>query len=241
LKIQPYEKVAVIFDFLMKKLDYESWSNYILEIANTYLEKNASLLELGAGTCKIAEYISKRYKNYIATDISLQMLNYSKCNAVKKVCCDMKALPFKNKYDFIFSNFDCVNYLLKQKHLAQLFEEVFYLLKRDGIFTFDISLENNSLNFQKSKSVEGSYEGYSFKRVSHYNKLSRIHTNKFLLSDKYGKYITETHKEKIYKIETFFRLADKAGLTVEACYDCFTFNDIKPKSERAQFVMRKMN
>lgn len=225
----------------MKKLDYESWSNYIIEIADIYIEKSAIVLELGAGTCKIADYISKRYKNYVATDISLQMLKSSKSNSIKKVCCDMRSLPFKNKFNFIFSNFDCVNYLLKQKHLAQLFAEVFYLLKRDGIFTFDISLENNSLNFQSGKSVEGNYNGYSFRRVSQYNKLSRMHTNKFFISDKQGKYFTETHKEKIYSLETFFKLADKSGLKVEACYNCFTFNDIKQKSERAQFVMRKIN
>lgn len=225
----------------MKKLDYESWSNYILEIADIYLKENANVLELGAGTCKIAEYISRRYKKYIATDISLQMLNFSKSNSIKKVCCDMKALPFRTKFDFVFSNFDCVNYLLTKKHLAQLFKEVFYLLKTDGIFTFDISLENNSLNFLTSKSVEGKYDGYTFRRVSQYYKLSGIHTNKFYIIDKQGKTYKETHKEKIYPAETFFSLANKIGLKVEACYDCFTFNHLKPKSERAQFIMRKTN
>ncbi len=51
----------------------------------------------------------------------------------------------------------------------------------------------------------------------------------------------EVHKEKIYKIDTYFKLAEKAGLYTEACYDCFTFKDVKENSQRAQFVMRKIN
>jgi hypothetical protein len=49
------------------------------------------------------------------------------------------------------------------------------------------------------------------------------------------------HKEKIYHIDTYFKLAGKAGLQVVACYDCFDFIDVRPKSKRAQFVMRKIN
>jgi SAM-dependent methyltransferase len=241
MKVKPYEKVSAIFDDLMKKLDYESWSNYILEIADDYIQDRARVLELGAGNCKIAEYITARYKNYFATDISLSMLKSSKKNNIKKICCDMTELPLKVKFDFIFSNFDGVNYILKQKNLSRLFNEVFCLLKRNGVFTFDVSLETNSLKFVISKSVEGRSNGYSFRRVSKYNKRSRIHSNHFYITDESGIEFKEVHKENIYKIDTYFRLAEKAGFYTEACYDCFTFNDVNQKSERAQFVMRKIN
>lgn len=241
MKLKPYEKVSAIFDALMKKLDYESWSNYILEIADEYIQARAKVLELGAGNCKIAEFISTRYKNYFATDISISMLKSSKKNNLKKICCDMTELPLKAKFDFIFSNFDGVNYILKQKSLSRLFNEVFGLLKRNGVFTFDVSLESNSLNFVVSKSVEGRHNGYSFRRISRYNKRSRIHSNHFYIRDEFGMEFKEVHREKIYKIDTYFKLAEKAGLRTEACYDCFTFKDVKQKSERAQFVMRKIN
>jgi predicted TPR repeat methyltransferase len=241
MKLRPYEKVAVIYDAMMKKLDYESWSNYILEIANEYIDDKATILELGAGSCKIAGYISAKYKNYYATDISLSMLKSSGNIDLQKICCDMTELPLKTKFDFIFSNFDGVNYILKQKNLFRLFNEVFHLLERDGVFTFDVSLESNSLNFVISKSVEGRCNGYSFRRVSQYNKLSRIHSNHFYIRDESGMEFKEVHKEKIYKIDTYFKLAEKAGFHTEACYDCFTFKDVNSKSERAQFILRKIS
>src|SRR4030065_2201467 len=241
MKLRPFEKVAAIYDAMMKKLDYESWSNYILDLAHTYIDDSARVLELGAGSCKVAGYISARYKNYYATDISLSMLKSSGKNNLKKICCDMTELPLKTKFDFIFSNFDGVNYILKQKHLVRLFNEVFFLLERDGVFTFDVSLESNSLNFVISKSVEGRCNGYSFRRVSQYNKLSRIHSNHFYIRDESGVEFKEVHREKIYKIDTYFKLAKKAGFYTEACNDCFTFKDVNSKSERAQFIMKKIN
>ena len=153
----------------------------------------------------------------------------------------MTELPLKVKMDFIFSNFDGVNYILKQKSLSRLFSEVFSLLKRNGVFTFDVSLETSSLNFVVSKSTEGRSNGYSFRRISQYDKRSRIHSNHFYIRDEFGTEFKEVHKEKIYKIETYFKLAEKAGLYTEACYDCFTFKDVKENSQRAQFVMRKIN
>jgi hypothetical protein len=109
------------------------------------------------------------------------------------------------------------------------------------VFTFDASLESNSFNFIISKSTEGRHNDYQYKMLSKYNKRSRIHSNHFYISDEFGNEFKELHKEKIYKIDTFFKLAEKAGLYTEACYDCFTFKDVKQNSQRAQFVMRKIN
>jgi len=241
MKVQPYEKVSTIYDGLMNKLDYKSWSDYILTIAEGNIKRRSSILELGAGNCKIANYLSKRLENYFATDISLSMLKSSKNGNLNKTCCDMTLLPFKNKFNFIFSAFDSINYILKKKSLLNLFKEVNYLLEEDGIFTFDVSLEENSLNFILSKTTEGQHNGNSYRMISRYNNRSKIHFNKFYIWDASGKKHEEMHKERIYDIDNYFKLSEKAGLYTEACYDCFTFKDVSRKSKRAQFVMRKMN
>lgn len=241
MKVKPYEQVSAIYDGLMKKLDYVSWAKYILLIAKENVHDEARFLELGAGSCKMAKILSEKYNNYFASDISLSMLRSSDKNSLKKICCDMTALPFKKKFDFVFSTFDSVNYILKQKSLQKLLNEVNSLLEEDGIFTFDASLEKNSLNFITSKSTEGLHNGFQYKMLSKYNKLSRIHYNNFYIWNESGVNFKEVHKEKIYPINTYFKLAEKAGLHIEACYDCFTFKDVNQKSERAQFVMRKIS
>ena len=241
MRTKPYDKVSSVYEKLMRTVDYKSWAKYILMLAEENVNRDSHILELGSGNCKMAKIISKKYNNYFATDISLPMLQTSGKDEFSKVCCSMTALPFKTKFDFIFSAFDCVNYILKKKYLLNLFQEVNHLLQDDGIFTFDVSLEENSLNFVISKTTEGRHNGNWYKLISKYNKRNRIHSNNFYIWNKAGEKYRELHKEKIYEMNTYFRLAEKAGLHTIACYDCFDFVDVSNKSKRAQFLMRKIN
>ena len=241
MKVKPYEKLSLVYNGLMKNVDYKNWSKYILGIAEDNIDDRARILELAAGNCKMAELITRKYKNYVGTDISFSMLSSSHHNNLKKICCDMSELPLKEKFDFVFSAFDSVNYILKQKSLLKLFKEVYLILADDGIFTFDVSLENNSLKFLIGNTTEDYYNGFYFARTNKYNKGNKIHYNSFIISHDSGSKDKEVHKQKIYDIQTYFKLAEEAGLITEACYECFTFNDVKPQSERAQFVMKKVS
>ena len=234
-----YESVSLIYGELMRDVKYNKWSKYLLDVVSEYNEKkNPSVLELGAGDCKIARRISKKYHNIIASDLSLPMLQQGKKVFVSKVCCDMTSLPFNNKFDLIYSTFDSVNYLLSKRKLLTLFLEVKKVLSASGIFTFDVSLERNSLDFEGSYSVEGKINGYSFTRKSKYNLTSRIHKNIFNITDKYGNVKKEIHKQKIYKFETYFDIIAKAGMYVVECLEAFTFNNGNQNSERVQFILK---
>ena len=223
----------------MRDVKYSKWSKYLLDVVGEYNEKkNPSVLELGAGDCKIAKRLSKNYINIIASDLSLPMLQQGKKVFISKVCCDMISLPFKNQFDLIYSTFDSVNYLLSKRNLLTLFLEVKKILSASGIFTFDVSLERNSLDFEGSYSVEGKINGYSFTRKSKYNPISRIHKNIFSITDVYGNVTKEIHKQKIYKFETYFDIIAKAGMYVVECLEAFTFNNGNQNSERVQFILK---
>ena len=241
MNVKPYEKLAEVYDGLMKNVDYFNWSNYILEIAEDKFNHEANVLELAAGNCKMADLISRKYNNYICSDISSSMLKVYSQNGLKKVCCDMSWLPFKRKFDFIFSAFDSINYILKKKNLIKLFNEVHSVLSDTGIFTFDVSLEKNSLKFVEGKTSEDFYNGFLFIRKSQYKERNRIHYNNFIITHNSGFEVKEMHQQKIYDLDIFFKLSEDAGFYTEHCYSCFTFKDINPESERAQFVMRKVS
>jgi len=239
MKAKPYDKISIIYNGLMQHVDYNNWSRYILSIVDLHASGTKKVLELASGSCLIGDIISKKFKSLIVTDFSLSMLKSSKKNGLKKICCDMTALPFKTKFDFIFSAFDSVNYILKQKTLLTLFREVFYVLKENSIFTFDASLENNSIKFLTPKTIVGNYNGYSFQRISRYSSRSRIHYNNFIIINESGLKFKEVHKQKIHSLKTYFNLAEKAGLHIIALYKCFTFSDAGSDSDRIQFVMKR--
>jgi SAM-dependent methyltransferase len=239
MRVKPYDQLSLVYDQLMKDVDYKSWSKYLLDLSEDYLTEDSKILELASGNCKMAEIISKRYRNYLASDKSYSMLTSAHNKSIPKICCEMEYLPFKEKFDFVYSAFDSINYILTKRKLFNLFREVYFVLNDNGIFTFDVSLENNSLRFQIAKTYEDSYNGYHFTRINKYNKRIRIHYNRFIISNNKGQKVKEVHKQKIFDVMTYFELADKSGLHIEACYDCFTFSDLNKDSERAQFVLRK--
>ena len=239
MRVKPYEKLAFVYDHLMSHVNYELWADYVYNISKPYINQKSSILELAGGNGKFSDIFIKFYQNIIISDISFEMLS-SGINNLSKVCCEMQSLPFKTKFDFIYSTFDSINYLISKKDLLKLFIEVQNILSKDGIFTFDVSLEKNSLRHAGDSPRTSRSNNIRYKHLSLYNKNSRIHKNIFEIKFN-GTTYKEVHKQKIYPFELYFDLLEKANLFVINCYEAFSFEQAKSSSQRAQFVVRKIN
>ena len=234
-----YNKLSLIYNSVMNKVRYDRWSEYLLAVVEMYINEDADVLELAAGNCNFAEYFVQYFPKLIVSDKSLKMLAASKINNIPKVCCDMSRLPFKSKFDLIYSTFDSVNYLTSKKSLLNLFKEVKPILKDDGIFTFDVSLEKNSLLHIKEPVRKGSYKGISFIHETSYNKKIRIHKNTFKIKLN-NKIFIEVHRQKIYPFDLYFNIIESAGLYVVECMETFSFIKACEDSERVQFIVKKV-
>jgi SAM-dependent methyltransferase len=234
----PYLHVANIYSHLMSFVSYKWWAKYIYSLTKTSLVKKPKVLELAAGNGLLASHLAKYYPNYTVTDISKNMLSHAK-NKLNKVCCDMTAVPFKNKFDLIISSFDSINYLLSKKRLYNYFLEAALHLTEDGLLTFDAALESNSYKHQKTATTKGSIKGINYHRKSIFLPDSKIHKNIFSITYPDGKIFMETHKQKIYSYSTFFELADKSGLYVVNCYKAFSYQKGRANSDRVQFIMKR--
>jgi ubiquinone/menaquinone biosynthesis C-methylase UbiE len=237
IKAKPYQVLPLIYSHLMKRIRYDKWAEYLFAIVKEDCPKKSKVLELAAGDGSFAKYFNKYYPSLIITDISPWML---KNNHIKnKVCCNMLYLPFKSKFDLIYSNFDSVNYILSAKSLLILFNGVSRLLNDNGIFVFDASLEKNSYVHVEKHNREGHYKGVAYKQSSTFNANTGIHINKFRIKFANGDEYSEIHKEKIYPFNTYFKLLDKTNLYVVDCFEAFTFNPGNKNSNRLLFIVKK--
>lgn len=235
---KPYNHIAELYAYLMKFIEYDEWAEYYILLSEG-IEPTVNVLELASGNCKMAAYLKVHFPNLIVTDYSIAMLMQANQKELTKVCCDMRALPFKNKFGLIISAFDSVNYLITKTSLNQLFRGVKDLLTDDGIFTFDVSLERNSVKNIKYLNRKGIFQGIKYLQKSEYDKENRIHMNKFTLTFKDGSVIEEVHRQKIYPIEVYFEVLENNGLFVKNCYEAFSMEDIDSRSDRAQFIVSK--
>jgi SAM-dependent methyltransferase len=236
--VDNYSRLSEIYNHVMKRVRYDRWSEYLYLLTREYIPENPKVLEIAAGNCSFLELFSAYYPDVIATDLSLMMLKKSRYKG-KKVCCDMRFLPFKSEFDFIFSTFDSLNYLTSKEKLLQMFREVRNIMSDDGIFTFDVSMESNSIKHTEEPVRKGKVNGFSYIHKSEYNKAARIHKNTFAITDKHGNKTIEIHRQKIYSFETYFEIIPKSGLYVADCYNAFAFTRGTPKSDRLQFILKK--
>ena len=236
---KPYSTVAKIYSHLMRAIDYEDWAEYIFAINDHKKIENEYILEIASGDCKLAGYLLQYFPNMILSDLSKQMLTVSNNNPNFKICCDMTKLPFKYKFPLIFSAFDSVNYLLTQAELNNLFSNIRNVLTDDGIFTFDVSLEKNSIKNERRLNRKGKVNGIKYLQKSKYDNAAKIHYNYFQIFLENGETIEEVHKQKVYEFFDYFSVIENNGLYVENCYDSFSFDDADEDCERVQFVVKK--
>lgn len=234
-----YSIVAQIYAHLMRSINYKMWAKYIYELSKINKKKNISVLELAGGSGQLASFLIKKFKNYFLCDLSLPMLLLSEKKYPARINCDIRSLPFKNKFDFIFSTFDSVNYLLTKKAFVDMLESVESCLDENGVFTFDVSLETNSINNVKYLNRVGEYKGMKYEQISSYNRKTRIHQNRFVITTDDGKVHKENHMQRAFPFDDIFDMISKTNLYVYSCYEAFGFCNASSKSERAQFVLKK--
>lgn len=223
----------------MRKVRYDYWADYIYSISHNQLGSKPHVLELAAGNCQLAKFLSAYYPKYIATDLSLAMLNYEKSSKIKRICCDMRSVPLLNNFDLIVSAFDSINYLMTRKDLKMLFGEIRRLLADRGLFTFDVSLVQNSYRHIKDPLRKGTYKGIRYRQETSYDTIKKIHSNNFYIEYPNGEIVRETHVQKVHNFDTYFDLIELSGLVVSECFEAFTFKDGTENSPRVQFIVMK--
>jgi SAM-dependent methyltransferase len=234
-----YESLPLIYNHLMRRIRYDYWADYLFHLTSKYVSTQATVLELAGGNCKLAEFMRKKYPHIIVSDLSAEMLASSEDTTLSKVCCDMLFPPFKKTFDLIYITFDSINYLLTKKKMLLFFNGIKSLLRDNGIFAFDASLERNSISHISQPVRKARYNGYNYVHKSTYDKGTRIHKNVFNIIFPDGVVYKEVHKQKILEYYDYFDLIEKAGLYVVECFDAFTFNNGKASSKRVQFVVKK--
>lgn len=222
----------------MKSVDYKYWAKYICKIHQTIGKKNDIALEIASGNCILSKYLKNEFKKLYLTDISLEMLKMNDTD-FDAICCNMLELPFKNKFDFIFSAFDSINYLNDESQIESFFNNIKNNLTDKGYFLFDAALKHNSIKNLRKLNRKGKFKGFEYIQKSQYNQKNNIHLNTINIKTIDGKFFKEVHKQKIYDFYYYFEALEIAGLYVAECFDAFTFENGTPGSDRVQFVVKR--
>ena len=237
----------------MKDVDYEAWTDYIDEIIMMHHHEARDLLELACGTGTMALSMDEiGYYNITATDLSPEMIKQAKKKA-KEADSDIhfQTLDFLNidldkKFDAVFMVFDSLNYLHSKEDILTLHEQVYNVLKPDGIFVYDFTTPRNSKKAIRYLNDEQDTvnERYRYHRSSRYDEDSRIHTNTFEIEELSNSHapepsvFREEHHQKIYTMNEIMPIVEESPFRLLKAYDGFELQPAHKRSLRITMVLR---
>lgn len=247
--VEPYSKLAYIYDEIMSHVNYETWARYISRIINKWHSSATNIIDISCGTATLLLKLSQTDFNFrlFGFDYSLDMIAQAKKKAISSGIPltlwkgDIKNFALKNSVDVIICLYDSINYILTHKECDYVFGCGYDGLQQDGLFIFDICTERNSIKYFDNYYENNKGEHYKYSRKSNYDRLTRLHTNLFKINFKNSDIIfVEIHKQKIYYIEELIQVINKSNFKIIATLDGFTFKPASENSDRVHFILKKV-
>jgi len=237
---------AAIYDDIMERVPYYYWYQYLKHILYYYNKRPVNIMELACGTGNMMNYFSNKAKKIYGIDKSEDMLaiaqkKFSENKSVRLFNTDMSKKIKYGNFDFIYSIFDSMNYILEFDELIKVFENVYSNLDEDGIFVFDINTEYRLMDIAEgTKKLEGDfYTCYWRDIVDQENEEWIVELNIYLDQNDELENFTETHVETSYPLKKIKEGLLNIGFKQVDYYRSFTFSKGESKNDRVHFVALK--
>jgi len=243
-KAAPYEKLALIYDFVMRHVDYGMWVDYVLQIYKELNFQPESLLDSSCGTGSFLINMQHSVRSVYGCDGSLPMVQQArKKENLEKIPVwvgDMRRIGLKRKVNAIVCLYDSINYLRTPDEIQLALENFYDITSPGGVLVFDIcTIQNSELNFSNYYETKKEKD-FAYTRWSHFDRKKQIQYTEFQIKFKGdGALYHEVHRQRIYHTETFFDIIDKTKWKLAFALDGFSFESANHNSNRIHFVLRK--
>ena len=246
--MEAYSAFAEVYDLFMDNIPYGEWSEYILSLLREYGVSDGLLLDLGCGTGSLTELLSAAGYDMIGVDNSPDMLlkaqekRQASGRDILYLCQDMRDFELYGTVRAVVSVCDCMNYLLEEEDLFQVFSLVNNYLDPGGVFIFDLNTEYKYRELIGDCTIAESREEGSFIWENAYDEESRVNEYDLTLfvpeGDLYRRY-TEAHLQRAWRQEEILAAAKRAGMIFTARYEAFTREEPGAETERVYYIFRE--
>ena len=234
---ESYESFAGVYDLFMDNIDYPAWCTYLIGILKEYGIEDGLIAELGCGTGSMTDLLAAEGYDMIGIDNSPDMLEVAQEKRVESgldilyLMQDMREFELYGTVRAVVSICDCMNYILEEDDLLQVFSLVNNYLDPGGIFIFDLNTVYKYQEILGEQTIAEDREECSFIWDNFYDEEERI--NEYQLSmfiqneqGTYNKY-EELHLQKAYEQEEVVSFLYEAGFSSVRVLDAETMDEVK--------------
>ena len=241
-----YTSFAQVYDLFMDNVPYEAWGEYLKELLNEYGIKDGLVLDLGCGTGKLTRIMESYGYDMIGIDNSYEMLDMAKEQSEESILYlmqDMREFELFGTVRAIYSACDCINYILEEEDLREVFSLANNYLDPGGLFVFDINSPYKYTELLAENTFAETREEGSFIWENYYDPDEEINEYDLTLyiQDEENRFLRfqEAHYQKCYELSTIKRLLEEAGMEFVAAYDAYTKNPVTDESEKILVIARE--
>lgn len=204
----------------------------------------ARILDLCCGSGELAQHLLIKGYQMTGLDGSDIMVRYARENAPtgEFICDDARFFKFSPTFDGVVSISGSLTYILNLKELTSAFRNVYASLLENGIFIFNIYLEEafqSSWNGSISGDVKDEY-AWALKTIYYpEEKIGRLHFTIFQLLEGSWQRTDTAVEEKCYSVAEIQSALEDVGFTEISVYDAERDFGVERDPGNAYFICRK--
>ncbi|MCW5312698.1 methyltransferase domain-containing protein [Nostoc sp. KVJ3] len=240
-----HDAIASIYD-LKSPLERH---DIVLECIDKLILKNipeeAHIFDLGCGTGQVAQRLIKRGYQVTGLDSSEAMLNIARENApnAEFILDDARYFKLPPTFHAVISTDVVLNYILSTEELENAFQNVYDALLENGIFAFELYLEELcESNWKNNESGGGVKDDNVWVDIWSYDqniKIGRKDTTRFELINGNWQRLDRSFFLKAYSAAEVKIALEKVGFTEINIYDINRDLEVKKASETACIICHK--
>ena len=246
--VRPYTALAAIYDDVMEHVDYVQWASYVHEIIQRFEIQAEWILDISCGTASCCALLAKQGYHVIGSANCFAMITQANAKSLQGswnaafYCADMGHQPLKSSPDVVISLYDSMNYLMTEQEWQKCLNDVHSAVRSGGVFIFDVSTLQNSLQDFSNYRQKGRCTGGVYVRKSSFESTARMQKNKFeiILKNDPGIAYCETHRQMIRPLDEILSFIQTSSFQLLAGFKNFSFKAFTEKSERVHFVLKKV-
>ncbi len=241
-----YTSFAQVYDLFMDNVPYEQWGDYLEVLFKENGIEDGLILDLGCGTGKLTRIMAGKGYDMIGVDYSFEMLDIAKRESDESILYlmqDMREFELYGTVRGIYSACDCLNYILKEEELREVFSLANNYLDPGGLFVFDMNTPYKYRELMADNTIAETREEGSFIWENYFDEEEQINEYDLTLyiKEEDGRFqrFMESHYQRCYDLDTIQRLLGEAGLEFVAMYDAYTKEPVSKESEKVLFIARE--
>ncbi len=195
-----------------------------------HISPDCRVLDLCCGTGHIAAGLSERGYQVTGIDGSEGMLTFARANApgAEFIHADARSFELPKVFQAVISAFDSLNHIMKIEELAVVFSRVHSVMLDDGVFLFDMNVEDEEEILGNTLDLVGDDHALIVRTsYDQQEKLKKYEVTMFIKDDECWRRSDLTLFQRYYDtVEVLSALAD-AGFSRVSTYDArreFGFN-----------------